>query len=413
MAPGLRARLSAMMFLEFFVWGSWITVLGVYMDGLGFGAHRGDIYGLLGLASIFMPMIAGQITDRLFATQKFLGIAHLIGGAGLLLAAMAKADSYWLLYTGMLVWSLTYAPTISLTNSLAFSHMKDPEKDFGLIRVFGTIGWIVGGLALSFWRNIEALKIGGNDCLYLAGGAAILMGLFCFSLPDTPPARTGVSAFAFVKAFSLLKNPRISTFLLVSFVGGLVLQFYFNPAGTFLKAIGTDEKNLPWMLGIGQAFEILAMLALPWFLKTYGPRNVLFFGMLALALRNLVFALGQPYALVAASIGLHGISFVFFFVVGFIFIDMVAPRDIKASAQGLLTLIVFGFGFWLGNIFETSVEGWFSKPEGGTDWAKLFLVPTVISAACAVVFMLTFPKGSMKETSGAPATPEPIGADSH
>src|SRR5262245_41420920 len=155
MAPGLKARLSTMMFLQFFVWGSWITVLGVYMDGLGFGTSRGDIYGLLGLASIFMPMIAGQITDRLFATQKFLGIAHLVGGGGLLLAAMARADSYWMLYTGMLVWSLTYAPTISLTNSLAFSHMKDPEKDFGPIRVFGTIGWIVGGLALTFWRNID------------------------------------------------------------------------------------------------------------------------------------------------------------------------------------------------------------------------------------------------------------------
>jgi len=310
----------------------------------------------------------------------------------------------------MLVWSLTYAPTISLTNSLTFSHIKDAEKDYGPIRFFGSIGWIVAGWMLTAWRSTESLKIGGNDCLYLAGGAAVLMGLFCFTLPDTPPAKSGVSPFAFAKAFALLLKPRIAVFLAVSFVGGMVLQFYFTPAGTYLEYLKTDPNYISTVLSIGQIFEMAAMLSLPFFLKKYGPRNVLFLGMMAFAIRNLVFAIGWPYWLVAASIGLHGISFVFFFVVSFIFIDAVAPKDIRASAQGLLTLIVFGFGNWLGNILEAKAEGWFTPPGGSLIWWKFFTLATVLSALCAVVFLLTFPKGSMKDAAGAPAEPAPAPA---
>jgi nucleoside transporter len=408
MTFGLRIRLSAMMFLEFFVWGAWVTVLSDHLKAIELDSRTTTIYGLLGLASIFMPILAGQVTDRMVATQKFLGVAHIVGGGGLILAAVTA--NYTMIFIGMLVWSLAFAPTISLTNSLAFSHMKDPEKDYSLIRTFGTIGWIASNWVLGQWRSIESLKIGGNDCLYLAAAAAIAMGLFCFNLPNTPPAKTGVSPFAFAKAFGLLKNMRVTVFLLVSFVAGTILWFYFPVVGPFLGDLGTSAENSPRIQSLGQVFEILTMLALPWFLKYMGPRKVLMLGMVAFALRNLIFMIGAPFWLVAASCSLHGASFVFFFVVGFIFIDAVAPKDIKGSAQGLLSMVVFGFGVWLGNMFSGEVKGW-ATTGNAVNWSKYFAVPLALSVLCAVVFLLTFPKGSMKEAAGgAPAPAEPAPA---
>jgi len=359
MTLGLRIRLSLMMFLEFFVWGAWYTVGYGYMTdpgskgGLGFSdATASTIFGLLPVASIFMPLLAGQITDRKMPTQVFLGIVHLLGGLGMFLAANSRDESPF--YYGILIWALAYAPTISLTNSLAFSHVKDAERDFGPIRVFGTIGWIVAGLVLSAWRYSRpevAAGLGRNDCFYLGGAAGLLMGLFCFTLPHTPPARAGVSPWAFLKALALLKNPRIAVFLLISFVVAIEFPFYFQFTDQFLQSIGADAKSTPALLVIAQVAEILTMLALPLILKKYGPRKTLFIGVMAWPVRYLIFAMGKPYGLVVASLALHGICFVFFFVVAFIYIDSVAPKDIKASAQGLLTLIVYGFGMWVGSHF--------------------------------------------------------------
>ena len=397
MTLNLRIRLSLMMFLELFVWGAWLPVLNTYMDQVGFKDKVGEIYGLLGLASIFMPLIAGQITDRIVATQIFLGVAHIVGAAGLIVAALAS--KYTPFYTGMLIWALAYAPTVSLTNSLSFTHLKDAEKEFGFIRVFGTLGWILSNWALSGWRRIPSLVIGGNDCLYLAAGAALIMGLFCFTLPNTPPARSGVSAFAFAKALGLLRNPRVAVFLLVSFAVGVASQFYFAKAGPFLKALGATDADNPVIQSLGQVSEIAAMLALPFCLKAYGPRLTLFLGVMAWAIRFLIFALGTPYGLVVASIPLHGFAFTFFFVVGFIYIDMVAPKDIKASAQGLLTLIVFGLGFWIGGYVVDVTMRQFTRADATVQWGWFFLVPGVMTIICAAVFMLTFPKGSMKEAA--------------
>jgi len=315
-----------------------------------------------------------------------------------------------MIYTGMLNWSLAYAPTISLTNSLAFSHLKDPEKDYSLIRTFGTIGWIASNWILGLWRD-SGMKIGGEDCLYLAAAAAVIMGLFCFILPHTPPAKSGVSPFAFARAFSLLLNPRILVFLIVSFVAATILWFYFPMIGPFLGDLGVSAENSPKIQSLGPIFEILAMLSLPWLLKRYGPRKLLILGMAAFAIRNLVFVIGWPTALVAASCALHGPSFAFFFVVGFIFIDAAAPKDIKGSAQGLLGLVVFGLGAWLGTMIAFKVKAFYTVTAEATaagaatevvQWSKFFLVPMILAVVCAAVFMLTFPKGSMKDAAGKP-----------
>jgi len=401
MTLGLRIRLSLMMFLEFFVWGAWYPVLSGHVSKtLGFDALQvGHIYGLLALASIFMPLLAGQITDRLVPNQIFLGVVHLLGAAGILFAA--RQTEFGPLQTGILIWALAYAPTISLTNGLAFSHLKDAERDFGLLRVFGTIGWIVACNGLTLWRK-SSFAIGGNDCLYLSGVAGILMGIFCFTLPHTPPARSGVSPWAFLKALSLLKDPRIAVFLLISFVVGTELPFYFNFIDPFLTDLGTASDNVPAMTAIAQWAEIATMLALPWFLKRLGPRKTLFLGVLAWPVRYLIFAVGKPYGLVAASIGLHGVCFVFFFVVAFIYIDSVAPKDIKASAQGLLTLVIYGFGMWLGSYFAGYIQKRFTGEDGTINWTGVFLVPSVLTILCAIVLFLTFPRGSIKEVSAMP-----------
>jgi len=405
-----------MMFLEFFVWGAWYSVLAVHLlkptgeGGLGFsGTQITYLYGLLALASIFMPMVAGQITDRWVPNQIFLSVAHLVGGVALLW--VAASTEYATLEKGILIWSLCYAPTISLTNSLAFSHLKDPERDFGLIRVFGTIGWIAANGGIVAWRYLRGGAVQGNDCLYVSGASGIIMAIYCLTLPHTPPARSGVSPWAFLKALKLFRDPRIAVFLLISFVVGTELPFYFTLTGNFLKHLGADERNLPWLMSIGQGAEILTMLALPYFLKRFGPRKTLFIGVLAWPIRYLVFALGQPYLLVLASLALHGVCFVFFFVVAFIYIDSVAPKDIKASAQGLLTLIIYGFGMWLGNVFTGEVQEYFTTPQGAENfltatkeinWTGVFLVPSVLTILCAVVLFLTFPRGSIKEVSPMP-----------
>jgi nucleoside transporter len=418
MGLGLRIRLSAMMFLEFFVWGAWYSVLSIYLQkstaegGLGLDAtQNGTIYGLLAFASIFMPLIAGQFTDRWMPSQIFLAIAHLVGAGGLYLAA--RSTSYGAMYTGILLWAVTFAPTLSLVNSLSFSHLKDPERDFGPIRVFGTLGWIAAGMLLLGVRNALADpgnswharvtpiweflgKPTGNDCLYLGAAAAALMGLYCFTLPHTPPAKTGVSPFAFLKALALFGKPRVAIFLIISFVVGTELPFYFNLTGPYLMHLGYSEADIPGLMTIAQWAEIITMLALPLFLKTIGPRKTLFIGVLAWPVRYLVFAAGQPRELVVGALALHGLCFVCFFVVAFIYIDTVAPKDIKASAQGLITLVIYGFGMWLGSHFSGYIQAMFTS-NGQTDWTKVFLVPSGITIACALILFFTFPRGSIRD----------------
>lgn len=400
MSLNLRIRLSAMMFLEFFVWGAWVTVLSNHLDALQLGANTPVIYGLLGLASLFMPIVAGQITDRFVPTQLFLAAAHLAGAVGLFLASQAgSAKDYGTIYWGMFIWALAYAPTISLTNSLAFTHIKDPEKDFSTIRLFGTIGWIASNWALTGWRNIPSLKIGGNDCLYLAAGASVVMAVFCLFLPHTPPAKTGVSPFAFAKAFRLLLKPQVSLFLVVAFLVGVAFYFYFTLIGPFLAHVGAKDKDIPALQSIGNFSEILAMLLLPVCLKSWGPSITIALGALFGALRYTIFAFGEPYGLVVGALFTHGFYFTYFFVVGFIYIDMAAPKDIKGSAQGLLTLVVFGLSAFLGNQFIAQVQAAYrGRPD---EWAKVWLVPALIAVACAILFLVTFPKGSMKKAAGA------------
>lgn len=401
MAFGLRFRLSSMMFLQYAIWGSWAPVLWPFLttaqpDGLGMtDPQAAFIFGLLWLACILAPFTGGQIADRWVPTQRFLGIAHLLGGGFLLLAA--KAQGFGNMVAAMGAYALLYAPTLALTNSLAFHHIRN-EKDFGGIRVWGTIGWIVAGLVLTGWRRM-GIPEGIADSLMLAGVVSLIMGIYCFFLPHTPPARDeAADPLAFRKAFILLKNPNFLVFMIIAFVVTTELQFYYGPTAGFLEqALGIAHENVPMTMTVAQIAEIIAMAALlKLALAKWGLRKTLAIGVIAWPLRYLVFAaapLGPVEVmrpLVVASLTLHGLGYTFFFVASQIFVDMVASKDIRASAQSLLTLVTLGIGNWLGTQFTGWIMSIFDPAANVKAWTSVFLVPCALTVLCALAFLLFF-----------------------
>jgi len=407
MGLSLRIRLSLMMFLEFAVWGAWAPVLWPYLVGpvekgcLAFTPFQASqIFGVLWLACIAAPFIGGQIVDRWIPTQWFLAAVHLIGGG--LMLWMTQQKTFGAMWMVMLFYSLVYAPTLALTASLAFHHLTDAGKQFGQIRVFGTIGWIVAGVALTVWRTQAGDKAVPSDMLYLAGGLSLAMGVLCLFLPHTPPKKEATNPWAFLEALSLLKNPQFLVFMLISFVVTTELQFYYLPTADFLeKAVGIASKNVPLVMTTAQIAEMVAMgIFLGLLLKKIGIRTCLAIGVIAWPLRYLVFAAYQsvPAWVVVGSLALHGIGYTFFFTVSQIYVDKVAPTDIRASAQALLTIVTLGLGNFLGTLFTGWIMTEFS-PNKVPNWTYIFLVPCALTVICAVAFLLFFkePKGEIAE----------------
>ena len=391
----IKSRLGIMMFLQYAIWGAWAPVLSAYLqNNLGFnGAQVGMIYSLLPLATIIAPFIGGQIADRYFASEKLIGGLQLVGG-GLLIWAATMSD-YKSMVWAMLLYCLLYAPTLALTNSVALINLKNSEKEFGLIRVWGTIGWIVAGLGLAAWRNLtgpgEATAVMG-DTLILAGVFSLAMGVFSFFLPHTPPQKEGSKPWAFLEAVKMMKEKNFLIFIIICFVVATELMFYYVLTAPFLTstAIGVSESNVSGVMVIAQVAEILVMvLLLPLFISKIGIRKILVLGVLAWPLRYIIFAVGRPPWLVIASLALHGFCFVFFFVAAFIYVDSVAPRDIRHSAQSLITLVTYGFGNYVGSFFAGWVQDFFTK-DGVINWTGVFLVPCALTILCALAFLLFF-----------------------
>jgi len=392
---GAKIQLSIMMFLQYAIWGAWAPVLSEYLQNvLGFsGLQYGFIMSLLPLATIISPFIGGQIADRYFPTQYVLVFLQLIGG--LILIYMSYVTSYTTLVWLMFVYCVFYAPTLALTNSIAFINLRSSEKEFGAIRVWGTIGWIAAGLALTGWRTLAkstpAIGLQG-DTLFLAGIFSIIMGLASFMLPNTPPKKESANPFAFLEAIKMLKDKNFLIFALISFVVATELQFYYVLTAPFLTSekIGVARTAVSGVMVIAQIAEIFVMaFLLPIIIEKYGIRKTMVFGILAWPLRYIIFSIGYPSWLVIASLALHGFCYVFFFVAAYIYVDKVAPADIRASAQSLIAIVILGFGNFVGSNFS----GWIQKlftTEAGTNWTKVFIVPTVLTILCAVVFMLFF-----------------------
>jgi len=387
----LYGQLSLMMFLQFAIWGAWAPVLAAYLLGdLKFsGKQTGWIYATLWLACIISPFLGGQIADRWISTEYFLAIVHLMGGVLLLIAATRR--SFWGLFALMFIYSLLYAPTLALVNSLMLQHLTDAEAQAGGIRVWGTIGWIVAGLALTVWRTTRKGERKSSDCLMLAGILSLVLGLCAFLLPHTPPPDTPGKPWAFVEAFKMLEDPNFLIFVLISFVVTTELQFYYVPTAPFLEDIGIKNKNVPATMTLAQVAEIVGMAALmPLLLPRIGYRWALAIGVIAWPLRYVIFAKMKPVWLVISSLPLHGIGYTFFFFVGQVYVGKVAPPDIQASAQALIAVVTLGFGNFLGTQFTGVVMDAFKTKDGKFRWRPIFLVPCILTVVCAIAFLALF-----------------------
>lgn len=399
-----KFRLGVMMFLQYAIWGSWAPVLSAYLqNNLGFsGVQLGIIFSLLPLATIISPFVGGQFADRWFPTQKVIAVLQLAGGVILILIANITAFSsmMWL----MLLYSLIYAPTLVLTNSIAFVNLKNSEKEFGSIRVWGTIGWIAAGWALTGWRALakspEGIAMKG-DTLIIAGVFSLLMGVLAFGLPHTPPQKSGTKPWAFLEALKMFKDKNFLIFAVISFVVATELQFYYVLTSPFLTSpgVGVSQKYVPAVMTIAQFAEIFVMaFLLSWALKKFGMRRTLTLGILAWPIRYIIFVIGQPSWLVIASLALHGFCYVFFFTAAYIYVDKIAPKDIRASAQALIAVVILGLGNyvgsifcgWIQNIFTTTTVNAAGEAVKAIDWQKTFLVPTALTILCLIIFLAFF-----------------------
>lgn len=396
----IRLRLSIMMLLEYMVWGAWFPDFSAYLgSALKFNDGQvGNIYALLPLGCMIAPFFGGQLADRFMPTEKLLAIFHLLGALPLFF--LATATTYDTVWMWMVAWALLYAPTLALTNSICFHHMPEAEKEFGLVRVWGTIGHILVGLLLSLvLRNLLPGLFGpGFDAMYLASGLSVILGLFCFLLPHTPPAKSGSNPWAFLGALQLLKKPEFAVFLGVAFIVSTELMFYFVLTAPFLYALGLPAGTAPAWMTLAQAAEIGTMIWLPKLLAKWGIRGTMLVGILAWPLRYGIFAFGGatggPLWLIVASLTLHGLCYVCFFTASYIYVDQVAGKDIRASAQSLIAFVLLGIGLVVGSWFA----GWVSQTfttvatDGSrvVNYSSVFLIPLVLTIACAVLFSLFF-----------------------
>jgi nucleoside transporter len=408
----VKFRLCAMMFLQYAIWGSWAPVLSAYLqNNLGFsGGQLGIIFSLLPLATIVSPFVGGQFADRWFPTQKVIAILQLVGGV--ILIAIASVSAFTPMMWLMLLYSLIYAPTLALTNSIAFINLKSSEKEFGAIRVWGTIGWIAAGLALAGWRVLakspEGVAMKG-DTLLLAGIFSLIMGVLSFGLPHTPPRKEAAKPWAFLEALKMFKDKNFAIFAAISFIVATELQFYYVLTSPFLtsSSIGVSQKYISAAMAIAQVAEIFVMaFMLSWALKKFGMRKTMTLGILAWPIRYIIFVIGAPSWLVIASLSLHGFCYVFFFTAAYIYVDTIAPKDIRHSAQGLIATIILGFGSfvgslfcgWIQNLFTTKTVNAAGEVVSTINWRGTFLVPTALTLVCLAVFLVFF-----REKKRAPA----------
>lgn len=392
MPESARWRLSVMMFLEYVIWGSWLPLLALYLARfLRFsGTDIGWIFATQAIASVVAVFVSGQIADRYFSTERFLAASHLVGGLAMLALAFQKA--FWPFFLTMLVYTLVYVPTLSLTNSICFHHLKDAQREFGRVRLWGTIGWIAASWPFVFilrGKEGPALEASLTSIFVVAGSAALALAAFSLLLPPTPPARNVAERNAPLEAIRLLAVPSVAVLFLVTFMDALVHQCYFQWTSPFLAAIGVPENLIMPAMSIGQIAEIATMAGLGFFLKKLGWRWTMIFGILGHAVRFFIYSVGHPLWLVVGSNVVHGFCYAFFFASVYIFVDEQFPKDARASAQGLFNFLILGLGPFVGSLLWGRLGDAYRTAEG-VDFSRLFLVPTGLGLAAAVVLLVGF-----------------------
>lgn len=405
----LHTRLSLMMFLQFFIWGAWFVTLGTFLgQTLQAGAGQiGQAFSTQSWGAIVAPFFVGLLADRFFNAERVLAVLHLIGAV--LLFSMAQATDFQSFYPLVLAYMLAYMPTLALVNSVAFHQLTDASRQFGAIRVWGTVGWIAAGLAISYlfgWDSQQAIQQGAlSKTFLLAGAASALLGLYSLSLPATPPVKGQVSVRQLLglDALALLQDRNFLLFFVSSLLICIPLAFYYQNANPFLTQIGV--ANATGKMTLGQMSEVLFMLVLPLFLLRFGIRWTLIAGMAAWVLRYLLFAYGDAADgvwLLLLGIVLHGICYDFFFVSGQIYTDSKAQPAIRAQAQGLITLATYGVGMLIGFAVAGQVTAAYTAAPTAagsvTDWQQVWLFPAGFAAVVLVLFMLFF-----KQEQPAPA----------
>lgn len=385
----VRTQLSVMMFLQYFVWGAWWVTLGTYLgQTLNYsGRQIGLAYGTAALAAIISPFFVGMVADRFFATQRILAVLHLVGAG--ILYAVSQVSAFAFMYPVLLLYYLCYMPTLALTNSLSFHHMSDPAKQFPGIRVLGTIGWIVAGLMIG-GMAIESRALP----IQIAAASSIVLGLYCLTLPNTPPSNPGggvtMRAVLGLDALQLMRRWPFAVFVVSSFLICIPLQFYYTFTNPFLNDIGVS--NAAGKMTFGQMSEIVFMLVMPLFFVRLGVKYMLLVGMLAWTLRYVFFAFGnaeEGMPLLYAGIILHGICYDFFFVTGQIYVDREARNDIRAAAQGFIAFVTLGLGMFIGAYFSGWVVDHFTV-DGVKDWKAIWMAPAIGAGVVMVLFGLLF-----------------------
>ena len=408
----IKSKLSIMMFLEFFIWGCWFVTMGTFLSQAfsSSGSQISLAYSTQSWGAIISPFIIGLIADRYFDAEKVLAIIHIIGGGLLFMCSIALGFENF--YPYILIYMILYMPTLALVNSIAFRQMKDPSKQFPKVRVWGTIGWIVAGLVISFyaWESKSILEY----TFYLASIASILLGIFSFLLPKTPPkaksTNPSISEILGLDALILLKDTKYLVFFISSILICIPLAFYYQDANMFLNEIQIAKTleqssilpsigmaNAAGIMTLGQISEALFILLLPLFLNKYGIKKTLIVGMLAWSLRYVLFAFGDTGSnlwMLIFGIVLHGICYDFFFVSGQIYTDFKAGEKYKSAAQGLIALATYGVGMLIGFKMAGIITSKYVVKEMGEmighDWKEIWTYPAIFAAVVLVIFILTF-----------------------
>ncbi len=431
----MKTRLFVMMFLEFFIWGAWLPLIFGYLPGLGFSAaEQALILNAFPIASIIGMFFSNQFADRNFSAERFLAFSHLVGGLAILGLAFTKSFVPFL--TLMSIHCLLYVPTISITNSVAFANMKDPQKEFGIVRMGGTIGWIFAAWPFTFilvdWAKVEAANPQGlvawlgtvlangltgpelqdaTKWTYIVAGiASILLAAYSLTLPHTPPkpaAEGSGQSLAWLEAAKLLKHPFVLVLWIVAFIDSFVHNCYFNWTGQFLgsAAVGVPGNWIMPVMSIGQIAEILTMFALGVTLKTLGWRTTMIVGVLGHALRFAVYAFMPNQQLIIVVQIVHGICYAFFFATVYIFVDDYFPKDARSSAQGLFNVMILGVGALVANTVCPYLMQTVYTKDGVVDFKGLFLVPMAAAIVASLALALFFhPPKREAEMSGPPVT---------
>jgi MFS family permease len=435
MNKAVQWKLFVMMVLEFFIWGAWLPLIAGYLGGLNFTTVQQTlILDAFPVASIIGMFFGNQFADRNFAAEKFLGFSQLVGGLAML--ALGFTHDFGMFFALMSIHCLLYVPTMSIVNSITFANLKDP-KEFGLVRMGGTIGWVLAAWPSAFifvdWDKVKAANPAGlvnwfytvfgsglsgsalqeatHWTFIVAGIASLLLAVFSLTLPHTPPkkVKSGENKFAWKESLRLLSKPYVLVLWLVTFVDASVHNSYFVFAGTFLGSpqVGIKGNWIMPIMSIGQVAEILSMAVLGLALKKLGWRTTMIFGICGQLVRFLVFAfLPQATGVIIAVIVVHGICYAFFFAAVYIFVDEHFPSDVRSSAQGLFNVMIFGFGA----ISAYTVGPWLIQKvfttAGVTDFRGLFLVPSAVALVAVIVMALFFhppDRGSELAGAGKPA----------